>query len=612
MSRSPTDDDGQDAGPESDARARDRLRRRPRARADARLGVASSPRAAARRAPSGRAACASARSSLEGARTPRRYRCQPDLVRQAAPDAGRPPLKRTQRVSPVVHHSALRPACVRPACARLRGRDSPGRARTAPRWAPSNIAVQPYRETNLRVRLVEYLPFGLEAGHRARDLRGRTAVPGDYTRLTFDPMPRPGDGARAAGPRRPRRRLQRARGDGRAAPPRRDLRLRRPGGRPGAPARELQDRASRRPVPRRIAAGSTSTGCSPRTTVTADGYEPVWGESVRKCLDASRATALPRLAHAFEAQFEARPARALPPLPGRLAARADGGRGPDDARAARSASTRRRACRPSGRSARWASTRGSAPCSDDWSKYEPWWPRLAHLVRAALELGRRAAEAPPTRARWRRSAATAAREPPLPRRSARRRSAPAQATIEVVARQRRRGVRRSSAAIDMRRTADHHRAAARPRRRAALPPDRLGGAARRRVTSRRQPRPDRPGPADRLDGRKHDHARGRAVAAGRSIRRGTHACAAGTRRRPRRRRHPAARRCRRRSTSKMGCRHARPRCRREAGDPGRLQARRLVGLRGPRGNGEHRRARRGAASRHPPPLRAAGDRPPGR
>ena len=44
-----------------------------------------------------------------------------------------------------------------------RRRSRPGR-RTAPRWAPICHLKQPQRERNLRMRLEEYLPFGLDYG----------------------------------------------------------------------------------------------------------------------------------------------------------------------------------------------------------------------------------------------------------------------------------------------------------------------------------------------------------------------------------------------------------------------------------------------------------------
>jgi hypothetical protein len=99
---------------------------------------------------------------LKGAQTPRRYRCQPDLVRQAAPDAA------------VADHEALR---VRPSftttdygqpgyfqLGRTCAREIEEGAEDGAEMGAFQSLLQPYRETNLRVRLDEYLPVGLEPG----------------------------------------------------------------------------------------------------------------------------------------------------------------------------------------------------------------------------------------------------------------------------------------------------------------------------------------------------------------------------------------------------------------------------------------------------------------
>jgi len=93
--------------------------------------------------------------------TPRRFRCQPDLARESAPASEEAAVR--QRVRP----SFTSTRYGEPAYAQLSI------------WCPSEIAAgaedgsemgaysslkQPQREANLRVRLEEYLPFGLEPG----------------------------------------------------------------------------------------------------------------------------------------------------------------------------------------------------------------------------------------------------------------------------------------------------------------------------------------------------------------------------------------------------------------------------------------------------------------
>jgi hypothetical protein len=100
--------------------------------------------------------------SLDGARTPRRYRCQPDLVRAAAPDPETADVE-TLRVTPwFTTRRYGQPAYVQlgSGCApELRAGADDGAELGA-----FHLLLQPFRETNLRVRLDEYLPFGLEAG----------------------------------------------------------------------------------------------------------------------------------------------------------------------------------------------------------------------------------------------------------------------------------------------------------------------------------------------------------------------------------------------------------------------------------------------------------------
>jgi hypothetical protein len=98
----------------------------------------------------------------EGSRTPRRYRCQPDLVRQAAADPAAAD-EAERRVRPEfadVHYG-------QPAYAQLAVCCAPEIRQGADAGAEMGafqLLLQPYRETNLRVRLTEYLPVGLEPG----------------------------------------------------------------------------------------------------------------------------------------------------------------------------------------------------------------------------------------------------------------------------------------------------------------------------------------------------------------------------------------------------------------------------------------------------------------
>jgi hypothetical protein len=115
-----------------------------------------------------------------GSRVPRRYRCQPDLaIHQALTAAekrlppGAPPLDDLRKAA-IARGAAAR---VQPRFTELRyGRAAYGRLHRA---CPKEIRTgaddesemgafhdnyQPQRETNLRLRLEEYLRFGLEAG----------------------------------------------------------------------------------------------------------------------------------------------------------------------------------------------------------------------------------------------------------------------------------------------------------------------------------------------------------------------------------------------------------------------------------------------------------------
>ena len=99
---------------------------------------------------------------LQGAHTPRRYRCQPDLVRIAAPDAATADVE-TLRVRPWFTTSRYgQPAYLQ--LGRSVAREIAQGADDGAEMGAYNLLQQPFRETNLRVRLDEYLPFGLEPG----------------------------------------------------------------------------------------------------------------------------------------------------------------------------------------------------------------------------------------------------------------------------------------------------------------------------------------------------------------------------------------------------------------------------------------------------------------
>jgi hypothetical protein len=103
-------------------------------------------------------------SSLElaGSLTPRRYRCQPDLVRAAAGDPATAELE-TARVRPTftsVHYGQPAYCQLGRGCAIEIRQGAEGGAE----MGVFQSLLQPFRETNLRVRLDEYLPFGLEPG----------------------------------------------------------------------------------------------------------------------------------------------------------------------------------------------------------------------------------------------------------------------------------------------------------------------------------------------------------------------------------------------------------------------------------------------------------------
>ena len=108
-----------------------------------------------------------------GSRTPRRYRCQPDLAdRRAieAAEAGRPADQRPARRDPGARPPAGAPeytheAYGQPAYLQL-SLGGPAEIATGAEDGSEMGAwchlKQPQREANLRMRLEEYLPFGLE------------------------------------------------------------------------------------------------------------------------------------------------------------------------------------------------------------------------------------------------------------------------------------------------------------------------------------------------------------------------------------------------------------------------------------------------------------------
>jgi hypothetical protein len=97
-----------------------------------------------------------------GSRTPRRYRCQPDLALEGITDAGmkqiiknrlRPSYTSIHYGDPSYAQLGLECAC-----------EIKTGAENGAEMGVFNLLLQPQREANLRVRLDEYLPFGLEPG----------------------------------------------------------------------------------------------------------------------------------------------------------------------------------------------------------------------------------------------------------------------------------------------------------------------------------------------------------------------------------------------------------------------------------------------------------------
>lgn len=98
----------------------------------------------------------------EGSRTPRRYRCQPDLALEEVDDPAR---RESVRARLTPSFTSVRYG--HPAYAQLglgcAGEISTG-AEDGSEMGAFGSLQQPRREANLRLRLEEYLPFGLEAG----------------------------------------------------------------------------------------------------------------------------------------------------------------------------------------------------------------------------------------------------------------------------------------------------------------------------------------------------------------------------------------------------------------------------------------------------------------
>lgn len=97
-----------------------------------------------------------------GSRTPRRYRCQPDLalegitdpaVKQTIRNRLRPPYTSIHYGDPGYAQLGIECAC-----------EIKAGAENGSEMGAFNLLLQPQREANLRVRLDEYLPFGLEPG----------------------------------------------------------------------------------------------------------------------------------------------------------------------------------------------------------------------------------------------------------------------------------------------------------------------------------------------------------------------------------------------------------------------------------------------------------------
>ncbi|HET6450800.1 MAG TPA: hypothetical protein VFI08_05790, partial [Spirochaetia bacterium] len=97
----------------------------------------------------------------EGSVTPRRFRCQPDTALDGVADADKPAVLR--RLAPAFTSRRYGT----PAYGQLLMRSAPEirtGAENGAEMGAYNYLMQPQRESNLRIRLQEYLPFGLEPG----------------------------------------------------------------------------------------------------------------------------------------------------------------------------------------------------------------------------------------------------------------------------------------------------------------------------------------------------------------------------------------------------------------------------------------------------------------
>lgn len=96
----------------------------------------------------------------DGSRTPRRYRCQPDMVHAAEPGRAEALTLRTRPAFTTTRFGRAAYLQLASRCdeAIVTGAEDGGEI------GVFHLLGQPHRETNLRVRVEEYLPFGLEPG----------------------------------------------------------------------------------------------------------------------------------------------------------------------------------------------------------------------------------------------------------------------------------------------------------------------------------------------------------------------------------------------------------------------------------------------------------------
>jgi hypothetical protein len=96
-----------------------------------------------------------------GSATPRRYRCQPDLALQSIPEDQQPQV--AQRLIPTFTSRRYGDPAYGQLLLRTAEEIRTG-AENGAEMGVFNALLQPQREANLRIRLEEYLPFGLEPG----------------------------------------------------------------------------------------------------------------------------------------------------------------------------------------------------------------------------------------------------------------------------------------------------------------------------------------------------------------------------------------------------------------------------------------------------------------